>query len=122
MTMMDNGYYRLFPSGVTCDASGSPACNYTRIPVFQIDENAKTATLLYQNTQPPALYSYWGGGTTALQNGNIEYDLCALPTPNSIVREINVSANPSVAWELDISGQNAYRANRIPSLYPGVQW
>lgn len=122
MTMMDNGFGRLFPAGVTCDAAGAPACDYTRVPVFQIDESAKTAALLYQNTQPLLQYSYWGGGTTALENGNIEYDLCAVPGPMSIVREISATANPTVAWELDITGQNAYRANRIPSLYPGIQW
>jgi arylsulfate sulfotransferase len=122
MTMMDNGYGRLFPPGVTCGSANAPACDYTRIPMFQMDESAKTAALIYQNTQPLLEYSYWGGGTTWLANGNIEYDLCAVPGPKSIVREIVPGVNPTVAWELDIGGENAYRANRIPSLYPGVQW
>jgi len=31
-------------------------------------------------------------------------------------------ATPVTVWQMDIAGQWAYRAYRIPSLYPGVQW
>src|SRR5215472_8681578 len=41
--LMDNGDDRIFPTGVNCGTTGASACFYTTIPVFQIDEGAKTA-------------------------------------------------------------------------------
>jgi hypothetical protein len=122
LAMMDNGYGRVFPYKVSCGSPGTPPCSYSRAPVLQVDENAKTATLIYPHTQPVAEYSFWGGGATTLANGNLEFDLCAEPNYTSIVREIVPGQNPTVVWQLNIKGQNAYRANRIPSLYPGVEW
>ena len=54
---MDNGDDRIFASGVTCGATGAPPCLYSTIPVFQIDENAKTATLIFHQILPANLYS-----------------------------------------------------------------
>jgi hypothetical protein len=36
--------------------------------------------------------------------------------------EVTQEVVPQVLWQLDIEDQWAYRAVRIPSLYPGVTW
>ena len=45
LTLMDNGDFRIFPAGVTCGTGSAPPCLYSTIPVFQINESTKTATL-----------------------------------------------------------------------------
>ncbi len=80
--LMDNGDDRVFPSSVTCGAMGAPPCLYSTIPVFQMDETGKTATLTFHQIIPAVQYSSWGGDTQQLANGNVEYDLCGLvPIP-----------------------------------------
>jgi arylsulfate sulfotransferase len=59
--LMDNGDDRIFPSGITCGSAGAPPCLYTTIPVFQIDETAKTATLTFHQILPASLYSLFCG-------------------------------------------------------------
>ncbi len=118
--LMDNGDDRIFPSGLTCGASGAPAC-YTTIPVWQIDENAKTATLTFHQILPVSEYSFFGGNTDQLANGDVEYDLCS-QGGNSAVYEVTQTSSPQTVWSMQVVGTNMYRAFRIPSLYPGVQW
>ena len=36
--------------------------------------------------------------------------------------EVTSDPTPQVVLQLEVSGQNAYRAVHMPSLYPGVQW
>jgi hypothetical protein len=36
--------------------------------------------------------------------------------------EVTDDPTPQVVLQMEISGQNAYRAVHVPSLYPGVQW
>lgn len=120
--MMDNGNDRMFPDGGLCGTGSEPAC-YTTIPVFQLDESAMTATVTFRQTLPTSLYSSWGGNTDLLANGNIEYDLAGTNTTDSDVFEVTPDpANPQTVWHMHSYGGNAYRAYRIPSLYPGVQW
>jgi hypothetical protein len=118
--LMDNGDDRIFPTGVTCGTSGAPPCLYSTVPVFKIDESAKTATLTFHQMVPPAQYNFFGGNTEQLANGNVEYDLCGTNN-GSYVFEVTQEANPQTVWSMT-SGFNLYRAFRIPSLYPGVQW
>jgi arylsulfate sulfotransferase len=80
-----------------------------------------TATLKFHQVIPAEQYSFFGGSTTRLANGNLEYDLCAQPKYTGIVREVTMDAAATV-WEMTVSHSNLYRANRIPSLYPGVAW
>ena len=117
---MDNGNDRTFPSGVTCGGAGAPPCPYSTIPVFKIDENAKTATLTFHQILPVSQYSSWGGNTEQLANGNVEYDLCG-PVTGSLVYEVTLETNPQTVWSMT-TNNSFYRAFRIPSLYPGVQW
>jgi arylsulfate sulfotransferase len=122
--VMDNGDDRIFPVGVTCGATGAPPCLYTTIPIYQIDENAKTATLLFHQILPPNLYSFFGGGVDPLANGNVEYDLCGVGPINtgSYVYEVTQQSTPQTVWTMQSIGTNLYRAFRMPSFYPGVQW
>ncbi len=145
--LMDNGDDRLYPtSNKTCTPQSllPTSCLYSTIPVFQIDEKAKTATLVFHQklphtpanqpgSSPTDLYSFFGGNTDELPNGNVEYDLCGLVIPPSsaggtagsasMVREVTQDASdPTLVWSLELENENFYRAFRVPSLYPGVQW
>jgi arylsulfate sulfotransferase len=122
LSVMDNGDDRAFAAGVTCDEPGQPACLYTTVPVFEIDEGAKTASLVFHQIFPATEYSLFGGLTGWLPNGDLEYDLCAEPGYTAILREVTVQSQPVVKWQMTVTDSNVYRANRIPSLYPGVQW
>jgi arylsulfate sulfotransferase len=122
--LMDNGDDRLYPAGSSCtpQAALPASCLYTTVPVFQIDETASTATLTFHQKLPATLYSFFGGNTDQLANGHVEYDLCAAGLSNAIVNEVTDEKNPQTVWSLKLTGGNLYRAFRIPSLYPGVQW
>lgn len=117
--MMDNGNNRIMPDGKSCGSSKAPAC-YTTVPIFHIDEEAKTATLVFHKVFPK-LYSAWGGGVQALSNGNIEIDLCNAGR-NSDDYEVTRGTNPQIIWHLHATATNLYRTERLPSFYPGVQW
>jgi arylsulfate sulfotransferase len=119
--VMDNGDDRIFPAGVTCGGPGAPPCHYTTVPVWQIDESAKTATLTFHQILPTNLYSNFGGNAEQLANGNVEYDLCGIGL-GSYVYEVTQESTPQTVWSMQVTGTNLYRAFRIPSLYPGVQW
>ncbi|HEU5400137.1 MAG TPA: hypothetical protein VFU86_02200, partial [Terriglobales bacterium] len=41
---------------------------------------------------------------------------------HGLVQEVTNEPHPQLVWQMQITNQNSYRANRIPSLYPGVQW
>jgi hypothetical protein len=81
-------------------------------------------------TQPDnlgdAYYSYFGGNSEPLSNGDIEYNLSSFVINgnlvNSVIQERTAGADSTVVWELDESGENFYRGYRNPSLYPGVTW
>ncbi len=51
----------------------------------------------------------------------MEYDLCGVG-PGSYVYEVTQEANPQTVWSMTVTNTNFYRAFRIPSFYPGVQW
>ncbi len=121
LTLMDNGDFRTFPPGVNCGVGSAPACLYSTIPVFQVDEVAKTATLEFHQIFAPSLYSFWGGNALTLPNGDVESDLCGLYGTNSQVSEVTQSSSQPV-WTLKVSSNETYRSYRLPSLYPGVQW
>lgn len=126
LAVMDNGDDRVYAGGSitsaqTCGVNGAHVC-YSTVPVFQIDESAMTATLLFHQILPADLYNSFGGNTLMLDNGDIEYDLCGLTPTAAQIFEVTDEENPQTVWNLAISGTNAYRAYRMPSLYPGVQW
>jgi arylsulfate sulfotransferase len=121
LAMFDNGDNRILDNnGTTCGSAGAPDC-YSRPAIFQVDENAKTAQVLWAY---PTVYSLWGGDIQELPNTNIFADVNT-PSDNvtgARVLELTQEANPQTVWQLDINGQNSYRTIHLPSLYPGVQW
>ena len=118
---MDNGNNRALSSGLTCGAANAPAC-YTAIPIMQVDENAKTASLLFHQKLPADLYSFFAGDTRVQPNTNVEYNLAGVGVGTSYVFEVTPTAAPQTVWEMHLTNANTYRAHRMPSLYPGVQW
>jgi len=130
LTLMDNGNDRMYPGGTTqtCGVYGAPVC-YSTVPVFQINESTMTATLTFHQIVPPALYNQFGGNAEVPgpvpESDHIEYDLCGVsvkPPTSSQIFEVTNEQNPQTVWNLKLTGANAYRAYRLPSLYPGVQW
>jgi arylsulfate sulfotransferase len=126
LAIWDNGDYRpLDTLGTVCPVPGPPDC-YSRGTIYQIDESAKVANLLW--SYKPGNFSIWGGSINQLANGNVEFDLNSpanAPGSNyaSLVQEVTQTSTPSVVWEMDLPlPMNAYRAYRVPSLYPGVSW
>jgi arylsulfate sulfotransferase len=122
LTIWDNGNNRVLDSnGTLCTTN----C-YSRATRFQIDESTHVADLVWQDT--PGFFSIWGGSISQLANGNVEFDLNAPSVPpvaNSVaeIQEVTQTAVPQVIWQMDFdSPSNAYRAYRVPSLYPGVTW
>jgi arylsulfate sulfotransferase len=120
IAIMDNGDDRIFPSGLTCGTAGAPAC-YSTIPIMLIDENAMTASFLFHQLLPPNLYSSFAGNTRVEPNNNIEYNLAGVGT-NAYTFEVTPTSTPQTVWQMQITGSNTYRAFRMPSLYPDVQW
>jgi arylsulfate sulfotransferase len=120
LSLMDNGNSRVMQNGVLCGTKGNPAC-YTSVPVYEIDENAKTAKLVFHHVYPPAQYSFWGGSVTPLANRDLDVDLC-FQQHASNVYEMTTTDHPQVVWQLQLQGTNSYRSQRLGSLYPGVQW
>lgn len=119
--LFDNGNNALNSSDVGCGILTTSPCQ-SRVQIFQLDETAKTATLTFQDKLP--VFSFFGGNIDSLSNGNVEFDECAATAapPSADVFEVTDATSPQTVWQMQISGQFAYRANRLPSLYPGVQW
>jgi hypothetical protein len=124
LVLFDNGDDRgvVDTVGGTCGVSGQPAC-FSTVPIFDIDETAKTATFVIHPTTPD--YSFFGGSAQVLKNGNVEYDECSngsIAGQNGRIIEVTQTSSPQIVWQMHTTGQYAYRGLRIPSLYPGVQW
>ena len=122
LIVFDNGNDRTFPTGqVQCVTTASSSC-YTTVPVLQIDEAAKTATLAFHEMLSG--FSYFGGNAEVLKNGDVEF--CVTNGPE--VREVTQDSSAKVVWRIHASMDPTgafpflYRGQRIPSLYPGVQW
>jgi arylsulfate sulfotransferase len=122
LAVWDNGDNRpLNTSGAICLPPPSTPC-YSRATIFQVDESAKVADLQWDTL--PGAFGIWGGSINQLQNGNVEFDLNDPNSTNSSqVEEVTQTATPQVVWQMNFgSPSTAYRAYRVPSLYPGVTW
>jgi arylsulfate sulfotransferase len=123
LVLFDNGDDREFPTGASCGSAGGPSCLYSTVPILRIDEAARVASLEFHYVTPQ--YSNFGGNAESLGNGDIEFDECTVlgAVPNSAaVVEVTRGVDPQIVWQMNIAGTFAYRAMRMPSLYPGVQW
>jgi len=121
LVLFDNGNDRFLPSGqVTCGVQTTSTC-YSTVPLLQLDETAKTATLAFNPMAP--VFSFFGGNAAVLKNGNVEYcESAGGPGTAGDIYEVTQDSSAQTVWKMLITGQFAYRGQRIPSLYPGVQW
>jgi len=118
LVLFDNGNDRGFPT--PCGTTGQPSCHST-VPLLQLDEAAKTATLGFHPTAPT--FSFFGGNAEVLKNGNVEYcESAGGPGIAGDIYEVTQDSNAQIIWKMLITGQTVYRGQRLPSLYPGVQW
>jgi len=120
LAIYDDGNDRVYSDGSSCGAAGAPAC-FTRATIFQIDESTSVANLLWQDL--PGYFSFWGGSIDVLSNGDVEFDSSdPLNNTSSQIVEVTYTPSPQIVWQMTVTGENAYRGYRIPSLYPGVLW
>ncbi len=120
--LMDNGNDRIFPSGQVHCAPGPtipPTC-YSSVPILEINESAMTATLVKHYVPPPSYFSFFGGNVEQLANGNIEAEFAATSN-GAVVQELDPNSL-AVIWQGTTPKAYQYHVNRMPSLYPGVQW
>jgi hypothetical protein len=125
LTLMDNGNDRTFPTGqIICNPFKPPlppTC-YSTVPVLQINENNMTATMLSHYQPGPSDFSYFGGNSTMLANGDFEVDFAVAASVNGgLVEELTPGSFQPV-WQATTTGADQYHVNRWSSLYPGVQW
>jgi len=123
LVVFDDGDNRVLDSaGDICGAPGQIAC-YSRVPIYQLDESALTATLLWQDTLSP-VYTFWGGSAQQLADTDVAFGITApSDDPNGArYMEVTNATPPQVVLQMEVSNHNAYRAVLMPSLYPGVQW
>jgi len=121
LALFDNGDDRVFSSGVTCGSAGNPPCLYSTVPLLQLDERMMTATLGFHATAPT--YSFFGGNAGVLTNGNVEFcEAAGGSGTTGVIYEATQDSSAQTVWQMQIKGRYAYRGQRIPSLYPGVQW
>jgi len=123
LLFFNNGNGRLVDTNNdVCGTSGFTPC-YSSVPIFQLNEYADTAQVLDETNLSPD-YSVCCGSANLLANGDLEYDVAHdVNKPNdSYIQEVTHAQNPQLVWQMNITGQLAYRGFRIPSLYPGVEW
>ena len=119
----DDGDNRVLDAaGDVCGAPGQISC-YSRVPIFQVDETNMTASILWQDNLSP-VYAFWGGSAQQLADTNVVFDITTPSDDPTGARymEVTDGTPPEVVLQMEVSGQNAYRAVHLPSLYPGVQW
>jgi arylsulfate sulfotransferase len=123
MAIYDDGDLRLAPDLTPCSPPIPPVTNcYTRATIFQIDESTNDASLQWQYS--PGFFSFWGGSIDVLSNNDVEFDSSARFgfATSSQIMEVTQTDTPQVVWQMTVTGANAYRGFRVPSLYPGVTW
>jgi arylsulfate sulfotransferase len=124
LMFFNDGNGRLMDSNNdVCGTPGIGAC-YSSVPIFQLDESAKTATVLWE-ANLSSYYSLCCGDALLLPNGDMEVDIAddQTVTPGySDIEELTQTSTPELIWEMQVQSQLAYRGFRIPSLYPGQVW
>jgi hypothetical protein len=120
--LMDNGNDRIFSTGqANCpaDTPGSAQC-YSTVPLLELNEANMTATFVTHEVPPPSFYSFFGGNVQQLANGDLHANFCA-PLAGAMVQELDPTGS-TVVWQATTPNADQFRVERLPSLYPGVQW
>jgi hypothetical protein len=122
LMFFNDGNGRLIDSNNdVCGAPGLVAC-YSSVPVFQLDEANNTATVMWEDNLSP-YFSVCCGDAQLLANGDMEVDIAdGFDVGYSDIEEATQTATPELVWNMEVTGQLAYRGFRIPSLYPGESW
>lgn len=121
LMFFNNGNNRLVDSNNDiCGSPGMSPC-YSSVPMFQIDEASKTATVMWEDNLLP-YYSICCGDALVLPNGDTEFDVAADVNSPGVSHIEEVTPTQELVWKMDVSGILAYRGFRIPSLYPGQVW
>ena len=120
LLLFDNGDNRVLDSvGTICGPTTTPC--HSRVPIWHLDETAKTATIQWVDNLSP-VYSTFGGSARMLPNEHIEFAECAPIIGLPIIYEVTQTTPPQVVWQMHMTMISPYRGTRIPSFYPGVQW
>lgn len=123
LMFFNNGNNRLVDSNNdVCGTAGFVAC-YSSVPIFELNEYTMAASVTWEQKLAPA-YSICCGDALVLPNGDVEFDVAYdVYTPGeSYVEEVTKTDAPELLWRMDIPGVIAYRAFRMPSLYPDQVW
>jgi hypothetical protein len=93
------------------------------VPIYQLDDSNMTATIVWDDNLSP-VYAFWGGSAQQLPDSNLVFCITTPSDDSSGARymEVTDDSTPQVVLKIEVTGQNAYRAVHLPSLYPGVQW
>jgi hypothetical protein len=67
------------------------------------------------------MYSFFGGNVDPLANGDFEANFGSVTT-GAVVDEFNGIGAQQIVWQAKTPNAYQYRVERLPSLYPGVQW
>jgi hypothetical protein len=122
--VFDNGNDRLFPAPtgqVICQPGAlvNSRC-YSTVPVVEVDEANRTATLVTHYVPPPNFFSFFGGDVERLANGDVHIDFSSSAT-GAIVQELDPTAS-QLEWQATTPNADQFHVHRLPSFYPGVQW
>jgi hypothetical protein len=124
LMFFNDGNNRLMDSNNdVCGLAGVGAC-YSSVPIFQVDESAQTATLLWEANLLP-YYSICCGDALLLPNGDMEVDIADdfnVAPGVSAIEEFTYSQPPELVWTIEVPLQLAYRGMRVSSLYPDQTW
>ena len=90
------------------------------MPLLELNESNMTATMITHYVPPDTYFSFFGGNAELMGNNDIEVNFCA-PQGGAIVQELNPQAS-GVIWQGTTAGAYQFHVDRMPSLYPGVQW
>jgi hypothetical protein len=106
----NNGNNRLVDSNNdVCGSSGVTGC-YSSVPIFQLNEYTKTASVLWEDNLSPA-YSVCCGDALILPSGSVEFDISYdVKNPNvSSIEEVTQTQSPELIWRMNIQRLLAYR-------------
>jgi hypothetical protein len=108
--VLDNGNLLVFDNGTRHGTRAS------RVVEYQLDQAAHTATMVWQFSHDPSIYTQFTGSVQRLQNGNTFIGWAWTPS----VLATEVTSTGTTVWEAPLVSTRAqlpYRFTRIASLY-----